>query len=75
MNLQIFAVFYLFKFIKENTRTMRDIYSIKTPEQRHWDRSGVFVVNFKQISYIVLVFQFLALKKEIPAGEGLYYWI
>ena len=25
---------------------------IKTPKQCHWLRSGVFIVNFKQISYI-----------------------
>ena len=28
---------------------------IKTPERRQWCRSGVFIVNFKQISRIVLV--------------------
>ena len=28
----------------------------KTPEQPHWRRSTVFIVNFEQISYIVVVF-------------------
>ena len=68
MNLQVSAGFYLFKFIKGNTGKMCEIYSIKIPEQRQWRRSGVFVINFKQISHIVLVFQLLTLKKEIPTG-------
>ena len=29
---------------------------IKTPERRQCRRSGVIIVNFEQISYIVLVF-------------------
>ena len=29
--------------------------TIKTPEQRHWRRSGVFIVNFEHISHLVLV--------------------
>ena len=32
--------------------------TIKRPEQRHWRRSGVFIVNFKPMSYIVLLFLF-----------------
>ena len=35
--------------------------TIKTPERRHWDRSGVFVVNFKHISQLVLMFLLLIL--------------
>ena len=31
-------------------------------------RSGVFIVNFEQISHIVLVFPFLTFAKEILAG-------
>ena len=27
-----------------------------TPEQRQWRRSGVFIVNFEQISQLFLVF-------------------
>ena len=30
-------------------------------EQRHFRRSGVFIANFEDISYIVLVFQSLTL--------------
>ena len=33
-----------------------------------WRRSGVFIVNFEHISYIVLVLLLLTLNKEIPAG-------
>ena len=43
---------------------MCEIYSeltIKTPERRHRRRSGVFVVNFEQISHILLVFLLLIL--------------
>ena len=29
---------------------------IKTPERLHWRRSGVFIVNFEQISHIVIWF-------------------
>ena len=41
----------------------------KTPEQRHWHCSGVFIVNFEHISHIFnnvmdvgLLFLFLTLK-------------
>ena len=57
---------YLFKVNKGNTRTMCEIYSkltIKTPERRHWPLSGVFIVNFEQISHIVLVLPLLILNK------------
>ena len=52
---------------------MREICSklkIKTPEQRHQRRSGVFIVNFDQISHITLVFLLLALTKYMPAGSS-----
>ena len=35
--------------------------TIKTPERRHWRRSGVFIVNFKHISLLVLVILLLTL--------------
>ena len=50
---------YLFKVNNRNTRTRCEICSkltIKTPERRHWRRSGVFIVNFEHISHLVLVF-------------------
>ena len=42
--------------------------NIKTPERRHWRRSGVFIVNFEHISYLVLVFLLLTLNRLMPAG-------
>ena len=39
---------YLLKFNNRNTRAScetRSKLTIKTPEQRHWRRSGVFIVN------------------------------
>ena len=51
---------YMFKVNNRNTRSkMCEICSkltIKTPEQRHWRRSGVSIVNFEHISYLVLLF-------------------
>ena len=46
---------YLFKIKNRNTREKCKICSklkIKTPEQRHWRRSGVFTVNFEHISHL-----------------------
>ena len=45
----------MFKVSNKNTRTRCEICSkllINTPEQRHWRwrRSGVFIVNFKQVN-------------------------
>ena len=40
----------------------------KTPEQRQWRCSGVFIINFEHILHIVLVFYLLTLKKKIPTG-------
>ena len=57
--------------------------TIKTPERRHLHRSGIFIVNFEQISrrrfgvfivifeqisHIVLVFLLLTLNKYMPVG-------
>ena len=50
----------LLKISNGNTRTMFMICSKltkKTPEQHHWRRSGLFIVNFEQISHIFLCFQ------------------
>ena len=35
--------------------------TIKTPEQRHWRRYGVFIVNFEHISHFFLVLLLLTL--------------
>ena len=60
-----FAVgIYLAKVNNRNTRTRWEICSkltIKTPERRHWRRSGVFIVNVDHISHVVLVFLLLTL--------------
>ena len=37
--------------------------TIKTQERRHLRRSGIFIVNFEQISHIVLVCPYLTLNK------------
>ena len=45
---------YMFKVNNRNIRTRCEICSeltMKTPERRHWCRSGVFFVNFEHISY------------------------
>ena len=34
-----------------------------------WHRPGVFIVNFKHISHLVLVFLLVTLNKELPAGK------
>ena len=59
---------YNFKVNNRNTRTMYKICSkltIKTPERRHWRRSGVFIVNFEHISHLVLAFLLLTLSSKI----------
>ena len=52
----------LFKVNNRNTTATCEIcrkLTIKTPERRQWRCSGVFIVNFDQTSYIVLVFSLL----------------
>ena len=39
----------------------------KTPERRQFRRSGVFLVNFEDISHLVLVSVLLTLNKQMPA--------
>ena len=61
---------YLFKVNNRLTRTLFEICSkltIKIPERLHWRLSGVFIVNFEDISHIVLVFLLLILIKQMPA--------
>ena len=61
------AVIYLLKVNNRNTKTGCEICSkliIKTPE-----RLRVFVVNFEHISYLALVFLFLTLNMQLPAGK------
>ena len=52
------AGIYLLKINNINSRARHEICSklaIKTPERRHWHRSGVFITNFHHISKLVLV--------------------
>ena len=51
------ADIYLLKVNNRNTRTWCEMCSTlttKTPERRHWRRSGVFVVNCEHIPNLVL---------------------
>ena len=51
-----------------NTTKMFEIYSkltIKIPGRSHWHRSGVFMVNFEQVSWLFVVFLLL---------DGSCYW-
>ena len=50
---------YLFKFNNRNIRTMCEICSkltVKTPELRHWPRSGVLIVNFERFNTLFWYF-------------------
>ena len=58
------AGIYLLKVNNRNTRPRCEICSkltIKTPKRRHWRRSGVFFVNFENISHLLLVLLSLTL--------------
>ena len=62
---------YLLEVRNRNTRKRCEICSkltIRTPKRRHWLPSGVFIVNFEHISHFLLVFLFLTLSMELPAG-------
>ena len=61
----------MFKVNNKKTKTRCKIcpkLTIKTPGQRHWRRSGVFIVNFEHISHLALGFLLMTLSKLIPAG-------
>ena len=58
----------MFNVNNRNTKTMCEICSeltIRTPERRHWRRSGVFIVNLEHILHLVLRFPLLTL--NMPA--------
>ena len=62
---------YLLKVNNRNTRTRCEICSnstIKTPKRRQWRRFGVFIVNFENISHLVVVF----LLSTLTAGRILF---
>ena len=53
---------YMLKVNNRNTRTRCEIclkLTIKKPERRHCRRSGIFIVNYEDISHLVLVFLLL----------------
>ena len=57
---------YIFKVNNRNTRTRCAICSkltINIPERRHWGRSGIFIVNFEYILFLVLLFLLLTLSR------------
>ena len=56
---------YLLKVNNKNTRTRNEICSKLTIKilERHWRRSGVFIINFEDISYLALKFPLLTLSK------------
>ena len=60
----------LLKVNNRDYRKRREICSklaIRTPERRHWRRSGVFIVNFEYILHLFLVLQLLTLNKLMLA--------
>ena len=55
------ASIYVLKVNNRHTRTRCEKCSkliIKTPKRRHWCRSGVFIVNFENISFFLNIFNF-----------------
>ena len=68
------GIIYRLKVNKRNTRIRCEICSkltIKIPERCHWRRSGIFIVNFKHISHIVLVLLLLTLNMHLSTGNKL----
>ena len=58
----------MFKVNNRNNRIRCEICSkltIKTPELRHWRRSGVFIVKFEHILHFVVAFLLLTLSVGI----------
>ena len=64
------ANIYLLKFNNKNSRKMCEIFwklTIKTTQRRQWRCSGVFIVNFKHILHLFVMFLLLTLSKQILA--------
>ena len=61
------VTFYLFKVNNRNTKKCDRCskVTIKTPEQHHGRRSGVFIVEFEYILRIFVVFLLITLNKKI----------
>ena len=62
----------LLKVNNRNTRVSCEICSklIKTQERGHWRHSGVFIVNFENISHLVLVFQLLTFNIHLSSERN-----
>ena len=63
---------YLLKVNNRNTATRCELFSkltIKTPERRHWRRTGIFIVDLKNNLHLVLLFLLLTLNMQLPAGQ------
>ena len=58
------------KSIIEKKRNVWNLFKVdnRDTRRRHWRRSCVFMVNFEQISHIILLFPLLTLNKYIPTG-------
>ena len=64
----------MFKVNNRNIRKGCERYwklPIKTPERRHWRRSGVFIVNFEHILHLFLVFLLLHWTNKCYLGNFL----
>ena len=71
------ANIYLLRFNKINFRKRCEICSkltIKTPERRHWRRSGVSIVNFEHIPHLFLLFLTLNFNKQLFTGMVFFCW-
>ena len=69
------ANIYLSKINHGNNKSMCNICSkltIKTPEWRHWRRSGIFIVISQNGSHMVLLFPLLTLNKYMLTGLMLH---
>ena len=51
------------KSTTETELTIETKLTIENPEQYHWRRSGVFIVNFEYNSHVFLMFLLLTLNK------------
>ena len=69
------ANIYLSEINHVNNKSICNICSkltIKTPEWRHWRRSGIFIVISQNVSHMVLVFPLLTLNKYMLTGLMLH---
>ena len=46
----------MLKVNNKSTRTtpLRSKLIIKTPERRHWSRSGIFIINFERVGVVLV---------------------